>query len=328
MKKYFLFIVIAILAFSCGKDEKPREVIKEFTINETRSIPEFSGERAYTLIQTQLDFGARNPNSEGHQKMLLYLKSTLDSLADEVILQSFDFKGYDNETLHLTNVIARFNPAAKKRIFFCAHWDTRPMADMETDPELKDIPIPGANDGGSGTAILLVLAEILQKHNPGFGVDLIFFDGEDYGKRYDNDMFCLGSQYFAVSEILNFNPSFGILLDLIGDREAAFKQEQYSLRYAQDIVKLVWSIAGKLGVNEFLNAQNGAINDDHVPLNRAGIRTINVIDSDLIGHGNADERRNYWHTHNDTMENISVETLQNVGTVMTSLIYWLEFSNE
>ncbi len=270
--------------------------------------------------------GPRNPGSVGHDKMLVYLQSELRKYADEVELEAFNYTGYDNEALHLTNIIGKFNPQNKNRILLCAHWDTRPRAEHATVEALKSKPILGANDGASGVGVLIELAQILKQKKINYGVDIVLLDGEDYGKEDDLNLFCLGSKYFAANYYKSNYPAFGILLDMVGDKEASFPKEANSMQFAPDVVNMIWNIAVLKSATVFSQAEGGAVYDDHIPLNQAGIQTIDIIDADLIGADSPNKRRNYWHSENDTMKNISEETLQQVGDVMTYLLYSLKFN--
>ncbi len=326
MKKILLLLFFAILFHSCKQKEEPeKKSSPSFKILDNITAPVFSGSNAYALIEKQLKFGPRNPNSSGRTAAKYFLVQEFKKYADEVIEQDFSYTGYEGEVLSLKNIIARFNPTAKERIFISAHWDCRPRAEHDKDINKQTLPIPGANDGASGTAIILELSRLLYQNKINYGIDLILFDGEDYGKENDLNNFCLGSKYFAGNHIENFEPQFGILLDLVGDKEATFYKEGYSTNYAKDVVDLVWGIAAKINADRFSNFTGHAIYDDHIPLNQAGIKTIDIIDAELVGANTQNERRNYWHTQKDNISNIGLETLQQVGNVLTQLIYSLSF---
>ncbi len=280
----------------------------------TQSIPTFSGQRAFEILLKQTSFGPRNPNSAGHRECLNYLTATLRAAADEVRLQNFTHAGYAGETLHLTNVLASFRPGLTDRLLLCAHWDTRPRADQ--DSVNREKPILGANDGASGVAILVELASLLKSHAPAVGVDLVLFDGEDYGTEGDNDNYLLGSRHFAATKSPDYLPRFGILLDMVGDTYLELPREGYSVRYAPDVVDLVWNTARDLGIGQFVGDVGSEIIDDHLPLNEGGIKTIDIIDFNY-----PDATNRYWHTHQDTPEHCSPQSLEAVGTVLTRVIY-------
>jgi hypothetical protein len=280
------------------------------------TIPAFNGRDAFGYLVRQTSFGPRNPGSKGHQECLDFMTSTLQGFADDVRLQQFTQAGYDGEVLRLTNVIASFRPESTARILLCAHWDTRPRAEHDPDRSRRNQAILGANDGASGVAVLLEIASLLKKEHPRIGVDLVFFDGEDYGREGDQENYLLGSRHFAKNLPSRYFPRFGVLLDMVGDTNLELPREKHSVRYAPDIVDLVWGKARELGISQFLDEPGEEILDDHVPLNEAGIKTIDLIDFNY-----PDQTNQYWHTHQDTPEHCSAESLEAVGTVLTHVLY-------
>lgn len=319
-----LFIILVIFS-SCDRkieEEKPKEIF--FTLKE-KNVPPFDAELTYNYIQKQLSFGPRNPNSQGHSKAKDFFINELKRFADTVYVQNFIYPGYDGERLNLSNIIASFNRQNKYRILLCAHWDTRPRSDKDENPANHAKPILGANDGASGVAVLLTVANILKENEPEVGIDIVLFDGEDYGKEGDLMNYSIGAKYFIQNKPDYIKPQFAILLDMVGDREAQFKREPNSMKFAPDIVDLVWGLANKLNLKTFSNEISNPIYDDHIPLGEMGIKIINIIDSELIGADSPNPRRNYWHTQKDTIENISKETLREVGQLITHLIYTINF---
>jgi glutaminyl-peptide cyclotransferase len=282
----------------------------------TSPIPVFDGKEAFAYLLRQTSFGPRNPGSAGHAGCLEYLGSTLRGLAGQIRLQEFTCPGYNGENLHLTNIIASFRPELTNRILLCAHWDTRPRAEHDENKALRDKPIVGANDGASGVAVLLQIATLLKKTPPQVGVDIVLFDGEDYGREGDTGMYLLGSRYFASNIDRGSIPRFGILLDMIGDTFLEIPREQNSMRFAPDVMNMVWTKAQELGVSQFLDAPGEEIMDDHLPLNQAGIKTIDLIDFDY-----PDQTNRYWHSHQDTPDHCSAESLEAVGTVLTHVLF-------
>ncbi len=320
---YFLSLLLfplLLLFVSCnGKKDKDD---KEMKTSSEKPVPEFRSDRAWKFLTDQVDFGPRNPNAEAHKKCLKYFHDLLVKSADSVKLQSFTQKGYNGEKLNLTNVIASFNPTAKTRILLCAHWDSRPRADRETDIKKQKLPIPGANDGASGVAVLLELAEIMKENPPAFGVDIVLFDGEDYGKEGDLDNYFLGSRYFGKNKPKDYFPVYGILLDLVGDKNLRLPKEGYSAgKFNPMLTDHIWGLGRSLGYNQFDFSIGGAVEDDHVILNEYGIPCIDIVDIDLIGNDTQNENRNYWHTLRDTPERCSKESLKVVGDVLLQLIY-------
>ncbi len=319
--------LVFILTAGCDDGPPPEKPSAQPAITQqppdTFNLPAFSGQAAYQHIEQQVSFGPRNPNSIGHQKALQFFLEELGKYADEVTRQDFTHTGYDGEVLNLANVIASFNKAATRRILLCAHWDTRPRADM--DDTRTDEPIIGANDGGSGVGVLLELARILKEHPPEVGIDIVLFDGEDYGHQEIDDLqrYFLGSRHFVDNLPPGYKPSFGVLLDLVGDVDAQFYKEGYSMQYARGVVETLWKAARELGLPHFINRIGPPISDDHKILNEGGIPTIDIIDSDLVGNHSPNPRRSYWHTHRDTLDNISSETLGAVGKLLVHMIYKL-----
>ncbi|MBL0333421.1 MAG: M28 family peptidase [Chlorobi bacterium] len=287
-------------------------------------LPSFIGKNAWDICNDFCKIGPRNPNSTGSKKGLKFILDFLKPLSTNVKEQNFIHDGYNGEKVNLTNVIATFNPDASKRILLCTHWDSRPRAEEDSDSTLHNLPILGANDGGSGTAVLLELAKILKENPPKFGVDLVSFDGEDYGKEGDLESYFLGARYFSKNLPIGYKPSFGILLDIVGDHNAIFEKEGFSMEKAPDVVNVIWNGANDLGLTQFKNILGGGISDDHYPLNDvANIPTIDIIDIEMVGNRSNDPNRRYWHTHQDTMDKISESSLGNVGKLMVYTIYKL-----
>jgi len=320
-----LLLISSIVLYSCGENKvKVSKPLYELVNNST--IPKFDANNVYQHIKDQIKFGPRNPNSIAHSAALNYLFSSLSKYTQYVSKQPFTYTGYNGEVLELTNLIAKFNPQNKNRIMICAHWDSRPRSEHAKDPTKQKLPILGANDGASGVAVILELARILSENKIDYGVDLVLFDGEDYGMESDLANFSLGSKYYSSKLINDIFPTFAVLLDMVGDKDAIFKIEKNSKDYAPDLVDLFWNKAAQIGADKFTTKISLPIYDDHIPLNQAGLRTIDIIDSDLIGADSPTERRNYWHSDKDTIENIGVETLQQVGDVVTNVIYSIKFN--
>ncbi len=274
----------------------------------------FDGKRAFQWLVRQTQLGPRNPGSPGHAACLKMLTEELSRYADQVKTQPFTF--YDNQissTFTMYNIIASFQQDNPSRIMLCAHWDTRPRADRDK-PENRQKPILGANDGASGVAVLLELARLLPELNPEVGVDIVLFDGEDYGREGHLEYYCLGSRYFTRNNNQYF-PRFAILLDMIGDKELEIPIEGYSRDYAPDVVELVWNTAEELGYTQFSRRFQGYVFDDHVILNQGGIPAI-----DLIDFAYPDLSNRYWHTLQDTPDKCSPNSLQAVGDVLVEVL--------
>jgi glutaminyl-peptide cyclotransferase len=280
----------------------------------TPGRPAFDGGPAMDLVHKQVAFGPRVPGTEGHARQLEWMLARLDSLAPEVEADTFRHVTTRGDTLTLTNVLARFLPEHPRRILLLAHWDTRPWSDQAADSSLHDVPVPGANDGGSGTAVLLHLATLLAEHDPPMGIDILLVDGEDYGPGLDDML--LGARHYASQLGDERRPIYGVLLDMVGDADPMFEIEGYSARFAPVVVRKIRSAAERLGyASSFPNRVGLDVVDDHVPLIEAGLPTANIIDFSY-GPNNA-----YWHTPDDVPENMSAGTLEMVGEVVTELIY-------
>ncbi|MEA3444780.1 MAG: M28 family peptidase [Bacteroidota bacterium] len=332
-KTYLPFILMIILfsLFSCG-DGQTKQSSKK---TEKKSLPEievpsFNADSAYSYIKAQVDFGPRVPNTNEHALCAKYLEKKMKGFGAKVQVQKAKVKAYDGTLLRMKNIIASYQPEKNNRILLFAHWDSRPFADHCDNPELRDQPILGANDGASGIGVLMEIGRILKDHNIKMGVDIIFFDAEDYGTPdhknlpYEPDTWCLGSQYWSENmHELGYYPRYGILLDMVGAKGAVFNQEQISLQYAPDVVRKVWNTAGKLGYsNYFVPTQGGQVIDDHLYVNKiAHIPSINIIQHDPSTFSNFGS---YWHTHNDNMDVIDRNTLKAVGQTLLTVLFYEE----
>ena len=219
---------LLILALSCEQRSSTEDVSREEI--SYREAPGFNADSAYAYIQQQVDFGPRVPNTPGHAATRDWLIAKFEAFGWEVTPQEFTATTHDGLKWDLTNIIATFNPGASKRILLAAHWDTRRVADKDT--ERQDEPIPGANDGGSGVGLLLEVARTLSavENQPEVGVDIILFDGEDDGEPESKKVrsqskiwWCLGSQHWSQNKHdPSYNAYFGILVDMVGGRGARF----------------------------------------------------------------------------------------------------------
>ena len=294
--------------------------------------PQFNSDSAYKFIEEQVAFGSRALHMPGHDECLNYLHEKFITYRAEVHLQQFPAKVYSGDTFELTNIIASYNPEAKKRILLGAHWDTRPFADKDT--VMKKIPISGANDGGSGVAVLLEIARILgsEEPKPEVGIDIILFDGEDYGAPHWHPIlktiqnagkiwWCLGSQYWAKNpHVEDYKAQYGILVDMVGRKNAKFYKEGGSMQFAKRVVRKVWRTAQLIGYDHFfIDKPSPGITDDHIFVNRdANIPMINIIDYEP---GAKDYFPPFHHTHGDNLSIIDKETLQAVGETILEVIY-------
>ena len=313
-------IVFAATAlFACGGGENPALVKKaEERVKATR--PEFSGDSAYNFVQKQVDFGPRVPNTTAHVACGNFLAAQLARFDFEVIEQQTQVVAFDQTKLNIKNIIGAYKPELNNRVLLFAHWDTRPNADQ--DEERQSEPILGANDGASGVGVLLEIARQIQKAKPTIGVDIIFFDAEDYaGPNGSTEDYCLGSQYWAKNmHKIGYSANFGILLDMVGAKDAIFAKEYNSMVYASAYVHHVWNIADDLNHGKYFDDQTtrhvGI--DDHVYVNTlAKIPSIDIIQFDPETRSFAP----HWHTHDDNMDIIDTQTLVAVGeTVLATVL--------
>lgn len=269
----------------------------------------FDGERAFALLKAQCDFGPRYPGSDAHKKMVVWLVAEARKYTEDVTVQSFTHKwSVTQETLSMWNVIAKMDFGKARTILLCAHWDTRPTADEESDPAKAKKPILGANDGASGVAALLELMRVFREKPPNVNILFVFFDGEDLGPSL-SEMF-LGAKWFAKN-LPKPKPEWGILLDMVADKDLRIPKEPNSAYYAPTLLDRFYAHAKAIRLEKYFPNEYGPIiEDDHIPLNRAGIPTIDLIDFDYP----------YWHTLEDTPDKCSPASLRIVGMAVESFI--------
>jgi glutaminyl-peptide cyclotransferase len=323
-------IILFSSMWSCNTNTTEKSKTEEKVVSTpVVSAPDFNSDLAYKKIEKQLSFGHRVPNSPGHNACGDWIVKSLKDLELEVVEQKFDAFSFSGKKLKARNIIGSYNPAATKRILLAAHWDTREVADQ--DDERKDKPILGANDGGSGVAILLQLAEDIAKAEikPNVGIDYIFFDVEDGGKPESfagnalNDYggYLMGSDYWSKNPHKeNYTAFYGVLLDMVGAKGATFLKEGASMQIAPSVVNKIWDIAASKGFGAyFLNNKGASITDDHLPviINRK-IPMIDIIDQKISGNQTFFD---HWHTHDDNMETIDKSTLEAVGETIIQALY-------
>jgi len=267
----------------------------------------FDGNRAFFYLKKQVEFGSRIPNSIPHKICLSWLDSLLNVYADTVIIQNFNTAGY-GETLHLSNIIARYSPSKGRRLLISAHWDSRPYCDRDRLPDNRLKPLPAANDGASGVAVLLEIARVLSKSRKKPPIDIVLFDGEDYGKEGDDAFYLLGSKYFV--EHLPFNPDAVILIDMIGDKDLKIYKEGFSDKFSHRLNVKFFNIAEDMYPDIFVDTVKYTMLDDHIPFIKSGISGIDIIDFDYP----------YWHTIQDTPDKCSKKSLKIIGDVLLEFI--------
>ncbi len=326
--RYYISLCVAVVTLllgSCGSSKKENQAEEKTIIVKA---PDFNADSAYLYVKQQVDFGPRLLDTKAHKECGDFLSAKLASFGAKVYQQEFDATIYDGTTYKARNIIGAFNPDARKRVMLCSHWDSRPWADNDPDEKNHHTPILGANDGASGVGVLLEIARQIQMKAPEIGIDLIFFDAEDYGTpqfhkgAHNEDTWCLGSQYWSRRpHVPHYNARFAILLDMVGGKGATFLQEGYSREYASSVVKKIWNKAHDIGLGRYFPKRAGGyVTDDHVPVNRiAKIPCVDIIPCDegceLSSFGP------FWHTIGDNMEVIDKNTLQAVGQTVMEVIY-------
>ena len=326
--KLLAALLVGVLLTACGPNTTTEQ---EATQRPTPlPAPDFNPDSAYAFVAQQVDFGPRVPNTAAHTATKNWLVDKLTTYGATVQVQEFEAEAYNGTPLQLSNIIGSLYPERRKRILLAAHWDTRPYADK--DSTRTNQPIDGANDGASGVGVLLEVARALQQADtvPRVGVDIIFFDGEDYGEpegeksnaeSANRVWWCLGSQYWSDNKHQpNYSAYYGILLDMVGAEAATFYQEGVSERVAPSIVKKVWNTAQQLGYSSyFVNKESPEIVDDHVYVNYdAKIPMIDIVEYEPT---NKSYFADYHHTHADDLDIISRETLEAVGETVLHVVY-------
>lgn len=323
---FSLGIAVAALC-ACGNPSDTQSANAEEQATHTTDVnytqvaaPAFNEDSAFAFVARQVKFGTRVPNSATHDACGKWLAAKLAQYGAKVTEQPVEVTAFDGTKLRITNIIGSFAPEKSNRVLLCAHWDTRPFADQDKDPAFQKKPILGANDGASGVGILLEIARNLAQKSPAVGVDIIFWDAEDYGKG-EAETYCLGTQYWAWNKhIPNYTAMYGVNLDMVGAKGAIFPMEGNSLRYANAYTRRIWKAAAQLGYNQFfMQREVDAITDDHVFVSeKGGIPCVDIIDLPANQFGTFFPA---WHTHKDDMSNISRETLKAVGQTVQTVVY-------
>ncbi len=334
-----IFVSFACVIISCS-DDKPAD--KKTSAREQKTAvtpPDFNSDSSYAVLKQQVDMGPRVPGSNAHKACGDWLIKCLGSRGALVQEQKTSLLTFDGKSVPVRNIVASFQPENKDRVLLCAHWDTRPFADKETENALRNKPIDGANDGASGVAVLLEISRILQIQTPRVGIDILLLDVEDYGAAENSPMksnevlnpgfvtsWCLGSQHWAKNPHRpGYRARFGILLDMVGATDARFNKEKYSNEIAPDVVNLIWSTASKLGYGMYFPSEDvDGVIDDHVMISRGGVRCIDIIDTrptpNAMGLGGYIFGP-YHHTHKDNLDIIDKAPLKATGQTLLQVLY-------
>ncbi len=307
-----LLILLVCLFVGCNGDAKQGSAAQRADSGGSTSTG-FNGSAAYSYAKAQFDFGPRVPGTSAAKQAGDWIIKQMRARADTVIVQSFTYTTADGKKLPLRNILARFRPELSERVLYLTHWDSRPIAESAATAAEKKMPTPGANDGASGVGMFVALGDLLKKTKPNVGVDLLFTDGEDYGNFGPPQVDVLiGAKYFAAHPPSpGYKPLYGVLWDMIGDKDLRIPYEMISFQQAPEVVSRVWQTAAELGYADiFVQESGGEVIDDHVPLLQSGLRVIDVIDLTYPPH----------HTPQDTMDKISAKSLAAVGDVAAALV--------
>lgn len=331
MKKYniaFFILVALMIACSCGNKTTKSNTTVQQNDSYQKVSPDFDAGLAYEYIQKQVDFGPRVPNTKEHVACGDFLVSELKRYGADVLEQKASVTAYDGKKLNIRNIIGSYGKDKKDRVLLFAHWDTRPFADYDKDQANHNTPILGANDGASGVGVLLAVAKVLQAQEPNVGIDIIFFDAEDYGppvfmqNEPQGEWWCLGSQYWGNKpHVDGYKANWGILLDMVGAKDATFYRDYFSKHYASNVLEKVWSTARQLGYGKyFISKDGGSLTDDHLYVNMyRHIPSIDIIDYKM--KKNEEGFFQHWHTVDDTVDKIDKETLKAVGQTVLEVVY-------
>jgi Zn-dependent M28 family amino/carboxypeptidase len=321
-----LFSILCLFAQSCKTLNKEEDSTAEIVQEKEIERPAFSSDSAFSYIEQQIKFGPRIPSTPAQKNCALYLSEKLKQFGAKTIIQETKLTIYNGKTVPCYNIIGTYNENAKNRIMLFAHWDTRPFADRDVEGNTK--PNLGVDDGASGVAVLLEIARQLQIKKPEIGVDIMLFDVEDYGppsseevQYLEGNYYALGTQYWCHNKhISNYKADFGILLDMVGAKNATFTYEGISMQYAASFMKDVWQNASHLGYGHYFQKRNtDPIVDDHYYVNT--IANIPAIDIIYRTYETETGFAKHWHTQMDKLENIDKNTLQAVGETVLATIF-------
>jgi glutaminyl-peptide cyclotransferase len=267
------------------------------------------GQRALRRVVFQVDAGPRLPGTPGHERVRAWLQSEIQRLGGRVETQRFTDQTFGRPE-ELSNVIGHWGPAGPGALVLCAHYDTRPACDEDPDPAHRGDPMPGANDAGSGVAVLLEVAELMSRRPPAVPVDLVFFDGEDQGRSEAPETYSRGARGYAA-RLPSPRPRAAFLFDMVGDKDLGIYSEAISVERAASLVDLVNDGARAMGAKSFHAEPRYHITDDHVPLLDANLPAVDIIDFDYPA----------WHTHRDLPDQVSAESLAEVSRVAAWIVY-------
>lgn len=292
LKRLFLTLILFVVILAGGY-----YLWRYSRIHRPRFQP-FDAARAYADVVYLDSLGPRTPGSRAHGQAIDYFRQELQRAKWQVDVQTAKINGKI-----VKNVIARRSDMPPQ-IILGAHYDSRLLAERDPDPEKQRQPVPGANDGASGPAVLLELGRVLPSSS--VPVWLVFFDAEDQGGIPTWEEWSLGARAFV--QAFSVKPRAVVIVDMVGDYNLNIHQEKQS---NPRLVREIWGVAHSLGFEEyFLLEQKYSITDDHVPFLEAGIPAVDIIDIEYY----------YWHTSYDTADKVSPQSL---GIVGSTLLVWI-----
>ena len=327
MKKLLLAAAALLLLGACHRNAGNTPAATGIDYSQV-AVPAFDADSAYQYVADQVAFGPRTPGSAAQQRCAVYLAQQMRRWCDTVIIQDFPAILWNGQEVRGKNIIASIeakgsNPGGR-RILLGAHWDSRLWADHDPDEANQHKPIDGANDGASGVAVLIELARAISQQPLDAAVDIIFFDVEDQGTPdwsddYQEDPWCLGSQYWSRNPHRPYYTAlYGILLDMVGTQQPRYTKEEVSRTYAGTLMNKVWNVAASLGYdNIFINSETPSILDDHYYVNRlAGIPMLDIVQNDKDNSFFP-----YWHTLGDNLSHVDKQSLAVTGQVLLKTLY-------
>lgn len=324
MKKLMLIVAVVALCVSCHTRNEETTATPQKIDYAQVAVPEFNADSAYGYVAAQLAFGNRIPGSKAWEGCGDYLVRQMSLWCDTVMVQTFKSTLWDGTVVPGRNIVASMSPDAEQRVMLAAHWDSRLWADHDGDESKHRQPVPGANDGASGVAVLMEMARVMKLMPPSVGVDFVFFDVEDQGipewaDVYEDNTWCKGSQHWGKNRhVPYYSAVYGILLDMVGAHQPRFTKEQVSRHYAPGLTDKLWAAAAALGYgNVFVNQSTDPILDDHLYVNQlAGIPMADIVQNSVEGNFFT-----HWHTTTDNLDAVSPETLRLVANVVLKTIY-------
>lgn len=289
-----------LLLAGCGSKEPPLP-----------EMPQFDENRAWNYLGTQVTFGPRLAGHAPHDRQLAWMLDQLGFLADTVEVQHFTHNAGGERPLQFANVLARWRPELGDRVLLVAHWDTRQKADRDPDVAKRVYPVPGANDGASGTAVLMELASLFREQAPAVGVDILLTDGADRG--VDSSAVRLGARHYVETLGDAPRPRWAVYVDRVGDLDVRVPREPQSSR---EVVDRIWGLARRLGQDSvFLERTGPAVGGDHTVLAAAGIPSAAVVDPEY------GPQNRFWRTRSDHISNTDRASLAKVGEVLAAAVY-------